>query len=121
MMKLNLKRSTVVKLAIGVVAICLISLLIKWRSSCKCNTQKKVTYGTLKPLQALDVTSIPDPEVRFGEYNPDEEEEDIIMQEVQEVPEDVIETFAEYVPEYRERYVDAKDTFSHPNFPEKLL
>jgi hypothetical protein len=113
-----------VKLAIGVVAICLISLLIKWRSSCNCEKkhQKKVTFGTLQPVQSLSVTAVPDPEVRFGEYDPDlEEEEDVIVQEVEEVPEDVIETYAEYVPEYQEKYIDAKDTFSHPNFPERLM
>ena len=114
-------RSTMIKITIALAVILIIWLVLRWRSKCSCKKQKKtVTFGTMKPME-LKMTAVPDPEVRFAEYDPEVEDIDSAVILQQEDQPEVIETFAEYVPEYKEKYVDAQDTYSHPHFQGTLL
>jgi len=115
-------RKMMIKIAVAALIVLLIFLISQWNARCKCDKRSKsVKYGTMKPLpQGITLTAVPESQVYFDEYDPSTEdamEDDIITQDV--------ETFADFVPDYketeRETYVDARDSFAHPDFNGMLM
>jgi hypothetical protein len=120
---MKIDRKMMIKIAIAGLIVMLVFLISKWNGKCKCDAKSKVTsYGTMKPLpQGITLTAVPVNDVYFDEYDPSTEdamvEDDIITQEK------AVETFADFVPDYteREKYVDARDSFAHPEFNGMLM
>lgn len=118
---MKVDRKLLIKIAIAGLIVLLVFLISKWNGKCKCDKKPKaMTYGTMKPIpQGITLTAVPENDVYFDEYDPSTEdvtEEDIITKEV--------ETFADFVPDYRdnkENYVDARDSFAHPEFNGMLM
>ena len=95
-----LSQSTLVKIAVGIVAVLLIFCLIKMK---KC----KHRQYNMPPV----VTAIPVPPEKFAPYEPEEDDE---------------EDYADYVPPEEqapvvEDYVDASDVYAAPDSSTHLL
>jgi hypothetical protein len=99
-------RSTWTKIAIGVAVVVVLYLIVS-RRSCNCK-RAAMPVVTAVPLRQMMTTQQPiaQPEL-FAPYEPEDDMEE--------------EPYADYVPDEREDYVDASDTYSSPEFKAELL
>lgn len=102
-------KSTLAKIAIGVVAVVVVFCLVQMMSS-----KNRASYPEPIPI----VTQVPIAAEKFAEYDPDDEGDDALLEE-----------YADYVPagaEYAavpvtEEYVDAADVYASPDASGQLL